>query len=567
MKKGKNPKVSDTKLAHEWAYNKNILKPHEVTTGSDKTVWWHCATCELDYDAVVHTRFRNNAAGCPFCALKRASYFHNLKIKFPKTAKFFLKEKNKVASSEVTPQSRKLYWWKCENGHEFESSCMNMTRHGDGARCCAYCKGNKVWPGESVADVFPHLLEELNLEKENKDILFEYSPYSAKKINWKCKLGHEWLAPIQSRSTGRGCKKCSNPYTKPELRIFTELAVIFPDAKLRARVHEHEIDILLSELSVGVEYDGLVWHEKRYKQDKEKNEALEKHGISIIRVRDRLSKIGDNDIVFDGKFTLDVVSAVFQEVKKLHNSAHINRLIDRYIKIGRYQNDELYRKIISELPAPRFEDSFEGRFPKKAMTWDFKKNHPITPRLISYGSAQSYWWVCGEKGHSFSYKPYHYGKESAGCPYCSSKRIDKTNSLRAAFPHLAAEWDFNKNKDKTPDTVAPNHNKKVWWLCPKGHSYFARCNTRVNTGSGCPICSGRLPKDGESVVDLYPELATYLKEEMPNPQKLNHLKPGSHLAVGIKCRDCNIIIKKEIRQWVQQFNLNGIKVCKCKNCR
>ena len=62
------------------------------------------------------------------------------------------------------------------------------------------------------------------------------------------------------------------------------------------------------------------------------------------------------------------------------------------------------------------------------------------------------------------------------------------NSLEINYPQIAKEWDYAKNGTLNPKSIAKFSNKKVWWLCSKGHSYDATVNSRT-TGHGCPYCS------------------------------------------------------------------------------
>ena len=53
-------------LSLEWNYNKNKqLKPENVTTNSNKKVWWKCSKCGFEWEAVISSR--NHGAGCPKC--------------------------------------------------------------------------------------------------------------------------------------------------------------------------------------------------------------------------------------------------------------------------------------------------------------------------------------------------------------------------------------------------------------------------------------------------------------------------------------------------------------------
>lgn len=109
------------------------------------------------------------------------------------------------------------------------------------------------------------------------------------------------------------------------------------------------------------------------------------------------------------------------------------------------------------------------------------------------------------------------------------------NNLLSQFPDIAKEWDYEKN-DKSPEEYAPRSNKKVWWLCPRGHSYNSVINNRTSAGATCPYCANK------RVLEGYNDLATWCrnngKEEIINEwdfEKNNEqLSPQSVLACSHK---------------------------------
>jgi hypothetical protein len=52
------------------------------------------------------------------------------------------------------------------------------------------------------------------------------------------------------------------------------------------------------------------------------------------------------------------------------------------------------------------------------------------------------------------------------------------------------EWDYEKNHPLIPDQFSEGSKNKVWWLCPKGHSYDASISkrTRKDKPTSCPHC-------------------------------------------------------------------------------
>ena len=89
------------------------------------------------------------------------------------------------------------------------------------------------------------------------------------------------------------------------------------------------------------------------------------------------------------------------------------------------------------------------------------------------------------------------------------------NNLLIKFPIIAMEFDSEKN-NITPDKVFPSSNKKYWFNCPKGHSYFTVLASRTRIGSGCPKCSNQTSKNE---VRIYSEFK-YIFENTVHRRKL-----------------------------------------------
>lgn len=70
------------------------------------------------------------------------------------------------------------------------------------------------------------------------------------------------------------------------------------------------------------------------------------------------------------------------------------------------------------------------------------------------------------------------------------KTHSKKQTLLSEFPGLAAQWNYKKNGDLTPEDIAPHSGKKVWWKCEKGHEWQETVNMRSRK-YGCPYCAGK----------------------------------------------------------------------------
>ena len=77
----------------------------------------------------------------------------------------------------------------------------------------------------------------------------------------------------------------------------------------------------------------------------------------------------------------------------------------------------------------------------------------------------------------------------------------------SSYPHLVKEWHPTKNGKFTPNDFSYGSNKKVWWLCPKDHSYDSSIYSRSKRKTGCPFCSGRRVGKDNNLLFLFPDIA------------------------------------------------------------
>ncbi|MFJ2607943.1 zinc-ribbon domain-containing protein [Streptomyces sp. NPDC087425] len=72
---------------------------------------------------------------------------------------------------------------------------------------------------------------------------------------------------------------------------------------------------------------------------------------------------------------------------------------------------------------------------------------------------------------------------------------------------MASEWHPTRNAGIQPDQVAPQSNRKVWWLGSCGHEWQATVANRTAKGSGCPYCTNQRVGFGNDLATRHPELA------------------------------------------------------------
>ena len=175
------------------------------------------------------------------------------------------------------------------------------------------------------------------------------------------------------------------------------------------------------------------------------------------------------------------------------------------------------------------------QFPMLAVEWDSEKNAPLTPKDITPGSHKLIWWLC-QNGHSYR-SAVKTRVQGSGCPYCAGKNVlPEETSLATEYPSIAKEWDAAKNVPLLPTQVISGTRRKVWWRCPKGHSWRAAVYSRTTLGTGCPVCTGRQALAGENdLATLYPDIAAQWDEEKNGVLHPNNVTAGSNRRVWWKC--------------------------------
>ncbi len=107
----------------------------------------------------------------------------------------------------VTYGSGKAVWWECKNGHEWRARVSHRSFDHSG---CPYCAGNKFTKKKSLQTVNPKIAKQWHPTKNGKLKPNDISFGSGKKVWWKCSVGHEWQATIDSRTNN--CRRSNCPF-------------------------------------------------------------------------------------------------------------------------------------------------------------------------------------------------------------------------------------------------------------------------------------------------------------------------------------------------------------------
>ena len=504
-------------IANEWNYKKNgDLEPTDVSFGSNKKVFWRCKEGH-EWLSTVNNRTNGNR-GCPYCANKKVWVGYNdLATKNPELAKEWNHEKNgDLNPTDVASNSNKKVWWKCNKGHEWKTS-INNRNNGSG---CPYCANQKVLVGyNDLATIHPELAKEWDYEKNNGLKPEDFIAGSNKKVWWRCrKEHHSWLASIGKRVRGNGCPKCKN-YMKtsfPEQAVYHYVHLYFPDAingYTDGFNNQMELDIYIPSLHIGIEYDGVAWHNNKAsrKREQRKWKICKDNDITLIRIKEFVTEYDNANF------------SIYRLNTESHDSLN-NAILELFdildVDSMKVDVNADFDKIYSGYMHSLEKTSLEYLYPDIAKEWDYDKNGDLKPAYFSGGSSRKVWWKCS-KGHSWKAVISSRTRGNCGCPICSNRvALAGYNDLATTNPELASEWNCKKNGNLKPTEFVAGSRKKVWWKCKEGHEYQAFISDR-KSGNGCPYCSGKRVLSGyNDLAFLYPEIA---KEW--NYKKNGNLKP------------------------------------------
>ena len=174
--------------------------------------------------------------------------------------------------------------------------------------------------------------------------------------------------------------------------------------------------------------------------------------------------------------------------------------------------------------------------------WDHEKNQGISPQDISLHAKKKVWWKC-DKGHSWQTPVNGVASNGTRCPYCAGyKAVPGETDIVTLFPTIAAQWDFEKNGELDPGSIAPASHTRVWWRCAQGHSWQSAPYSRTReSGSGCPFCTGRKVLSGFNDLEtLKPDLAGEWYQPLNGDLKPSDVTLGSNKKVWWRCSENHV---------------------------
>lgn len=297
--------------------------------------------------------------------------------------------------SDFTRGSHYKAWWRCKQGHEWESVIQNRTGQKQG---CPYCAGKRVCKENSLAALFPEVAKEWHPTRNAALQPSSVRPSTHQKVWWQCNQGHSWQVSPKDRTGPRksGCPVCHN-LGRSEI--------------YRARA-------LKKKESLAKSHPALVseWHSTRN----------------------------------DGRNPTEFVEAsnwlAWWRCQKGHEwQARISKRA-----WGAQGCPFCSNKRVA------VDNNLATNRPDLAFQWHPSRNGKLNPSLVTFSTGRNVWWRC-PRGHSWRTSVYSRSIRGSGCPFCSNASTSKLElrvlvELKSIFP--LTSW-RTRIKGKEVDVLVP----------------------------------------------------------------------------------------------------------------
>lgn len=128
-----------------WDYDKNILKPDQLTKGSHKTIFWKCKN---NHSFKKEVLLMNKNPACGICSGHIiVSGVNDITTLRPDFLDWWDYDKNTLNPKILSPWTHKRFWVKCPKGHSWETTGDKMST---GYRCARCVKPHKISKKEKL---------------------------------------------------------------------------------------------------------------------------------------------------------------------------------------------------------------------------------------------------------------------------------------------------------------------------------------------------------------------------------------------------------------------------------
>lgn len=448
--------VSNTILNQYWSANNTNIDPSEISVRSTEDYLWICPNCNIEFERSAKSMYKSIHHSCKECTRK----INNVNIakalqpqNTPSVAdidwlmELWCEQENLyIDPKTVFVTSEERFYFRCPECKKPIKKDVYRIYKGERSLLCLKCSCKKsalkrkekkflsnelIRISDSPAAKYWHPSKNLPI---TPDIV---STASEKPYFWMCpECKNEWERTADDFCRSLICPRCTVPKIADIPEMMAEFSKNNPKGLEELVTSHSDQKVLFICQNCGNDYE---------------------------RSADGWWKL--SHLCKDCSLT--------EKGKKLHNT---------------WENKEI-RTRVYDCPE---EDSIKNRSSLMTIMFD-NANNDISSSEVAYRSHKIYNWECQTCKQVF---PLSAQRVSYGipCPHCKTVRLGvppKTcsNPLSETNPELLDFWDYETNKQNTPDLYSASSPVIASWKCAFcGESYLSSPQNRVNTLMCCPTC-------------------------------------------------------------------------------
>ena len=445
-------------LVQKYDFEKNTkigLDFETLTARTSKKAWWKCNECGNSWYTTIASQNDRKKHGCPYCARKRVAQNNyersiesngisrrytraqankeaqmrtgNFAECYPDLLAEWNYEKNGgINPSEVSSRSNLKVWWKCSEGHEWQTSIANRTYHFSGCPRCKYEAQSSFCEQAVYFYVKERFSDAVNGDKHLDAELDIYIPSIKTAIEYDGEAWHK-----SDRSMKNDIYKnelCKNAEIKlirirePNLpKIDNCISLIRKDTISNRSLNEviSELLRLLGEKNpqVNIESDGATIL-AQYATRKRENSlaacyptiAAEWHPTKNGTLTpDKINKASRRTVWWLGSCGHEWKMTVGERTRPTSET-----------ETGKQSKARGCPYCASKIILIGFND-LETKCPEIAAEWHPTKNGSLKPSEVLAGSNKKVWWLC-KCGHEWQATPDKRVYGSGRCPICYKEK-------------------------------------------------------------------------------------------------------------------------------------------------
>ena len=369
-----------------------------IYENSGRKVWWLCSVNPKHVWRQSITKRTKHGYGCPFCAGRRTLPEDSFAALHPDIAAELHPEKNHDFDPfKYRPNSNKVVWWKCNNGHEWKQSIHHRVQRRSR---CRDCKRQE----NSLAHKYPEIAKEWHPTKNKPLTSNDVLPSYRKKVWWKCQKdpSHAWEVAVSTRVFSKsGCPKCK--ISQRTIRRLPPLSEYSPS--LAQQWHPTKNGSLLpSDVTAGS--DQKVWwicpSDPKHEWQAAINNRIKGRGCPycarVYVTRENSLAVRFPEIANqwhptkNGDLTPSDVS--YGSSRRVWWKCQSDKSHEWQATIKSRTQKNKDKCPICSKSTYYTSNSLQAVFPDIAAQWHPTKNSPLKPNQVTRASGKKVWWQC-----------------------------------------------------------------------------------------------------------------------------------------------------------------------------